>query len=111
MKQINSSAERFDLIILGGGIVGLTLAACLQNSQLQIAIIDNHATENAKNESSNEKNYALRVSAINRSSENVFQQAGIWQQITSMRVSPFKKIQVSDQTGTGKISFDRKDIA
>lgn len=92
----------FDITIIGGGIVGLTLACALKNSGLKIAIIDEHGfAPQWKKE-----NYHHRVSAINLASQKIFENIDVWDQIEAIRVSPYKEMIVWDATGVGEIHFD-----
>jgi len=101
---------QFDIIILGGGIVGLTLAACLKQSDLKIALVEAKAFDLQQNYKNKEKDYDLRVSAINRASEMVFRNTRIWQEIKAMRSSPYLHMKVWDQAGTGEIHFSHQAI-
>ena len=59
MSAANTS--QYDVLIAGGGITGLTLACALRNTGLRIGVIDQREPEAFT------QDYALRVSAINRS--------------------------------------------
>ena len=52
--------NHYDIVIVGGGIVGLTMANCLLGSNLKIAVIERSEPTVVTDEVSN------RVSAINR---------------------------------------------
>lgn len=113
MNDKTSSAS-YDLIIVGGGMVGSTLSCLLaegfakdaRKSKMRIAIIE--AFEPAVFDAS--KAYDLRVSAISRFSQQVLEQAGVWQSIQSKRVSPYKAMHVWDATGEGEIHFSAAEI-
>ncbi len=94
----------YDVIIAGGGITGLTLACALKPTGLRIAVIDRHEP-GAFGEA-----HALRVSAINRASLAVFDDAGALGRMQQMRVSPFLEMHVWDSTGVGEIHFDAAEL-
>ena len=104
----------YDIIIVGGGMVGSTLACLLakhyetdaRQSKKRIAIIEAFEP-NAFDENSP---YDLRVSAISRFSQQVLQQAGAWQSIESKRTSPYEAMHVWDSTGEGEIHFSAAEI-
>jgi 2-polyprenylphenol 6-hydroxylase len=82
-----------DIIIVGGGITGLTLACALaQQTNLSIAILE------AKNagEAWSAAQYHHRVSAVTLASQRIFNAIGIWHDIKNKRISPFHAMQVWD---------------
>lgn len=96
----------YDVLIVGGGMVGLTLACALGNSRLRVALIEAKKLPELK--SAND--YDLRVSAISRASQQVFTSVGAWPAMQNLRVSPFEHMHVWDATGDGEIHFDAADL-
>ncbi|MBC8952919.1 FAD-dependent 2-octaprenylphenol hydroxylase [Xenorhabdus sp. PB62.4] len=95
--------QSFDVVIAGGGMVGLALACGLQGSGLRIAIVEEHPP--TKQFDANEE-HALRVSAINAASERLLTHLGVWQNILAMRASPYQGMEVWDQDSFGRIQFN-----
>lgn len=98
----------YDIIIVGGGMVGLALACALaQRTSLSIAILE------AQNEAPSwmEEQHHHRVSAIALSSQRIFKSLKVWDEIANKRVSPFTKIAVWEAASTSEIEFDSADIA
>ena len=62
-----------DIAIIGGGMVGLTLAAALEDSDLRIAIIEGNAPNTDFDTLPD-----LRVSALSRASESILKNIGAW---------------------------------
>jgi len=102
-----ASANQVDIIIVGGGMVGLTLALALADTELKILLLDSHAMSMPEAGAAPE----LRVSAITRASQNIFRNLGCWQNIQALGVSCFDKMHVWDACGEGAISFDAAEIA
>ncbi len=103
--QINEFDEvNFDVVIVGGGIVGLSLASELAGSDFTVAIIERN-----KLDALTEK-VECRVSAINRLALKRFQQTGVWQSELAERACAFEKMFVWDQTGAGQIQFDSAEM-
>ncbi|PHM33266.1 FAD-dependent 2-octaprenylphenol hydroxylase [Xenorhabdus innexi] len=94
--------QSFDVVIAGGGMVGLALACGLQGSGLRIAIVEEHPPT-GKFHTNDE--HALRVSAINAASERLLTHLGVWQKILAMRASPYHGMEVWDQDSFGRIQF------
>ena len=97
--------KQHDVLIVGDGIVGLTLALALAKMDLNVAIVSNNDLFAPKKKRLSEE-YDERVSAITPASETVFRQIGVWAGIASRRISPFRDMDVWDATGSGKIHFD-----
>ena len=81
--------DKYDIVIVGGGLVGASLAACLQHLPLKIAIIEaKPQTVPAENDN--------RIIALNYVSRRIFEGLGIWQQIEP-HAEPIKHIHVSNR--------------
>lgn len=103
MHSINTD---YDIIIIGAGMVGATLACLLANDDYRIAVV-----ERAIPPAFDPKSPAdLRVSAISRFSQNTLKSAGAWQAIKTMRAAPYERMYVWDGTGDGSIAFDAAEI-
>lgn len=97
----------YDIVIVGGGIVGLTLACALaQETQLKIAILD----QQKKYPDWSLENYFPRVSAVALSSQQIFKSLQIWDTLQNARVSAFNRIHVKDFAGD-EIFFTSQEIA
>lgn len=96
----------YDLIIVGGGMVGSALACALGDSPLRIAVIEGREAQAAWAP----EGFDLRVSAITRASQQLFEQLGVWRAMCDTRVSPYREMHVWDATGTGSIHFDSAEI-
>ena len=97
--------QKFDVLIVGGGMVGLTLALAIRKqTSLSVAVID----KQAPNELAEEPE--LRVSAINAASQQLFQSLGVWPYIQSQRLQPYTAMHVWDKDSIGHIGFSVKDI-
>jgi 2-octaprenylphenol hydroxylase len=98
-------SPRYDVLVIGGGVVGLTAALAMAQRQLQVAVID--AGPLFKELDSID----LRVYAINRASQALFTELGVWEEISASRTAPYQKMHVWD-SGTGAyIDFDSRTIA
>ena len=101
-----SKPQHYDAIIVGGGMVGLVVAAALAKNRFNIAIV-----ESSKQQPDwNSESFDLRVSAITRASQHILDSLGAWSKMESMRISPFRDMHVWDATGDGVIHFDSAEI-
>jgi 2-polyprenylphenol 6-hydroxylase len=98
----------YDIIIVGGGMVGLTLACALaQQTNLSILVLESKKLTDTWSQ----EIHHPRVSAIALSSQRIFQSLSVWDDIKHQRVSPFTRIQVWDAGNQNEISFHGNDIA
>lgn len=98
--------QKFDVLIVGAGMVGLTLALALRkNSQLKIAMVDTLAVPEL------DDTIDVRVSAINVASKNIFANLGVWSALENNRVQDYQHMHVWDKAGLGKLDFSAKDSA
>lgn len=93
-------------IIIGGGIVGLMTAALVAKEGCRVIIVERRAPTFDWSPSSID----IRVSAITRESQNLFQHLGLWQGLSELGVSPYQHMCVWDEGGPGEIHFDARDV-
>ena len=95
--------KEFDVIVIGGGMVGLAFAIEFsQKKNCSIAIVE----PNTSNPSIN-KTFHTRVSAITPSSEAYLKSLNIWNDIKRKQV--FVATKVWDQNSHGRLNFHAKD--
>lgn len=100
----------YDIVIVGGGMVGLSLAAALtQQCELNIALVKQQPLLSAAEVDFDPVNQ--RFSAINAASEQFLKDLGVWARIVDWGISPYHRMVVWDATGQGEIEFDSRDIA
>ncbi|WP_295543647.1 UbiH/UbiF/VisC/COQ6 family ubiquinone biosynthesis hydroxylase [uncultured Thiohalocapsa sp.] len=96
----------FDIIILGGGMVGAALACACRGRGWRIAVLDGAAP--ARDWPAGEVD--LRVSALSRASQRILQRLGAWPRMVEMGVSVYREMHVWDAVGGAAIHFDSADL-
>lgn len=103
-----------DVIVVGGGMVGMTTALALAPSGLEILVLDNNPlTPNQlidKVAREQDEGYDPRVSALTCASQTLLQRVGAWPFIQSMRLSPYTDMDVWDGEGSGHIHFSSETL-
>jgi 2-octaprenylphenol hydroxylase len=108
--------ERFDIVIAGAGMVGLTVAALLAKSscarRLRIVVLD---AGNAPQFEAEGAEVDMRVSAISPGSAEILNETGVWDEIRRQRACPFRAMRVWDADGSADgpetLRFDAADLA
>lgn len=98
-------SETSDVIIVGGGIVGLTAALAMASRNFSVAVIDAGPLVSSIT--------ALdpRVFAVNRASSVLFEQLDVWHLIDDQQKSPYRHMHVWDSKSGGCIDFDARLVA
>ncbi|MEA3639652.1 MAG: 2-octaprenyl-6-methoxyphenyl hydroxylase [Lamprobacter sp.] len=95
----------YDLAIIGGGLVGASLAVALAETGLRIALVE--ATEA---DAPAHPSYDERVIALSLGSARIFQGMGIWSAIAP-NAAPIQHVHVSDRGHCGFAHLDAEDEA
>lgn len=93
----------YDVIIVGSGTAGATLAYALLRERMTVALI-----EMASVTPINTEVIDLRVFALTRASERIFANLGLWSALVRRRVSPFRQMYVWD--ADSHIHFDSASL-
>jgi 2-octaprenylphenol hydroxylase len=97
--------QKFDVIIVGGGMVGLTTALAIRKqSDLTVAVIDTAAPTALSVEPE------TRVSAINLASQHIFENLNVWPAIQQMRLKAYQQMHVWDKQGFASLNFDQQSV-
>jgi 2-octaprenylphenol hydroxylase len=100
-----------DVLIVGAGIAGLSLAIALSKSDCHVVVIDGADRPKPVNEGVALNDWDLRVSALTPTSIRFLESLGVWQRIPSERTAPYQAMCVWDADGTGRITFNAEDVA
>ena len=106
------AATDFDVVIVGAGMVGASLACALAEAGLRLAVLDSQPVDNPITSSSafDDLPFDARVSAITPASQEFFKSLHVWDAITARRYSPYTDMHVWEADGTGSIHFSAADI-
>lgn len=97
MSVVSSSLITHDVVVVGAGIVGATLACTLAQSGLRVALLDKAAGTSDR-----------RVSALTLAAARLFENIGVWPLIDAARRHPIARMHVWEQSG--HIDFTAAEI-
>lgn len=83
----------FDVVIIGGGLVGASLAAALKSSGLTIGLLESQPA------SANYEGWDSRIYAISPGNAAFLEQCGAWQHLEMGRVQPVSAMRVFGDEG------------
>ena len=93
----------FDLVIVGGGMVGASLAVALSPLPLRVALVEAFAPD-----SDAQPSYDDRCTAISHGSQVILNTMGVWQDMEA-DASPIARIHVSEQGRPGIAHIDARE--
>jgi 2-octaprenyl-6-methoxyphenol hydroxylase len=94
------AAHRIDVAIIGGGMVGASLAVALAPLGLKVALI-----EAVPHDSAAQPSFDERTTALSNGSRRILETLGVWPAVASL-ATPIRKIHISEQ---GRFGFARID--
>ncbi len=99
--------QSYDVLIVGGGMVGAAIACGLGNQGIKVAVFDHIEPEPLPPNALPE----LRVSALSSASEEILRQLGAWPYMAGMRMTPYRCMAVWEKLHTpwGKELTSRKN--
>jgi ubiquinone biosynthesis UbiH/UbiF/VisC/COQ6 family hydroxylase len=89
----------FDVAIIGGGLVGASLAAALRQSGLSLALVESQPVPAPGAAPVLANNWDSRIYAISPGSRSFLEQSGVWPLLDSGRVAPVEAMRVFGDAG------------
>lgn len=86
----------FDIVIIGGGLVGASLAAALKTSGLKLALVEGQSSPTLP---TNPENWDSRIYAITPGNADFLGQCGAWDKLDMSRVQQVEEMRVFGDTG------------
>ncbi len=80
----------FDVVIVGAGLVGASLAVALKDSELKLALVEGRAPAPLPQDES----WDARIYAINPANARFLDKSGIWSGLDQSRISPVHEMHV-----------------
>ncbi len=97
--------QNVDVVIVGGGMVGLGLAAALKHSALKVLVVEGQQPDPQLGEVADN-----RVSALSLASQQILRHVGAWDGIAARRLQAYDKMAVWEQDSFGHIDFDAASL-
>lgn len=109
-KESTLNATEFDLVVVGAGLVGASLACAIAQTEaaqhLRIAVIE----AGGDTQHFSGAHFDPRVVALTHASEKLLRRIGCWDAIARERVCAYREMKVWDGEGTAAIEFDCAEV-
>ncbi len=99
--------ERYEVIVVGGGMVGAATACALAHGGVQVALLERFNPERRWPP----EPIDIRVSALSKASQNILETLGAWPGMVQRGVCPYRDMRVWDGRSDGTLHFDCADTA
>ncbi|TVP54907.1 MAG: FAD-dependent oxidoreductase [Halomonadaceae bacterium] len=102
-----------DVVIVGGGMVGATLALALSELPLQIVVLEGQSLKDICAPipaATTVADFEPRVSALTEATRTLLDDLGVWDHLGQVRFCPYQHMRVWDAEGTGEVHFDAADL-
>ena len=93
---------QFDLVIVGGGLAGLSLACALRETRLKIALVETLPAPVRP------EGWDARVYAVTPANAEFLQRIGVWKHLDGERIAPIHAMRVFGDTGA-RLDFSAYD--
>lgn len=103
-KTARPTATDADVLLVGGGLVGGTIACALAARGIAVAVVDMEKPGQA-----DAKQYDGRVSAIALTSQRLFARIGVWPALQAF-ATPIRHIRVAEGNSTDFVHYDSREI-
>ena len=100
------SMKSLDIIVAGGGMVGMAVANALAQSDFKVAVIESREPQSFDIS----QDYDLRVSAVTLETVDFLKNIDVWDSVIETRTCPLKAMRVWEESGFGDVTFDAKTI-
>ncbi len=104
MSIKQGAAEQVDVLVIGGGMVGLAFANALQHSGLRIVVVERQEAQTFES-----LGMDCRVSAIVRGNQQILEGLGAWQYLED-DAQAMHSMNIWDDQHAGGIRFDAEEI-
>lgn len=102
---MNGINQRYDSIVVGGGMVGAAVALGLARNGFQVAVLEQAAPDAFMADSAPD----IRVSALGYASVSLLKSLGAWSGVEQMRCAPYRRLETWEWDDA-RVAFSAADL-
>ncbi|MBG6247496.1 MULTISPECIES: 3-demethoxyubiquinol 3-hydroxylase [Symbiopectobacterium] len=102
---MNGINQRYDAIVVGGGMVGAAVALGLARNGFQVAVLEQAAPAAFMDDSAPD----IRVSALGYASVSLLKSLGAWSGVEQMRCAPYRRLETWEWDDA-RVAFSADDL-
>lgn len=99
--------ERYEVIVVGGGMVGAATACALAHGGVKVALLERFNPDRQWPP----EPIDIRVSALTKASQNILEMLDAWPGMVQRGVCPYRDMRVWDARSDGQLHFDCADTS
>ena len=99
-----NTRDQFDIAVVGGGLVGASFACMFTDSNLKVALIEPNVSQEGQG------SFDSRAIALTYSAGRVFQNIGVWDEISSNSATAIRQILVSQSGSRRSTRLGAEDV-
>lgn len=103
MGTVFTEDASFDVLVVGAGLIGASVALGLARRGYKVALFEHSAPQITRGESGHDP----RTVAISPNSQQVLSELGIWQ---TLEVQPYSRMHVWEDQGTARLKFLASEV-
>ncbi|CDG22067.1 2-octaprenyl-3-methyl-6-methoxy-1,4-benzoquinol hydroxylase [Xenorhabdus poinarii G6] len=103
--SMNNPQQKFDIVVVGAGMVGAAIALGLAQEGWQVALLEHQPPAPYHAESEPD----VRISAISCASVDLLKQIGAWDNVLQMRSAPYRRLETWEQNDSNVV-FDAESL-
>lgn len=103
------NCREFDVLVVGGGLVGMSCALALSRQGLSVGLLESKPGSETPQTSISGQDWDSRIYAISPANADWLASMGVWQHVDAGRICPIAQMQVFGDADSSHLQFDASE--